>query len=52
MGGQNYQTKFFASSDRNESQFLKKLGMQVFQIRKTVFVELDFMNQSETEHLL
>lgn len=43
MLGQNYQTKFISNLSQSiSSPYLKSLNLNVFDIKKTVFIELDF----------
>ncbi|CDW78943.1 c2 domain-containing protein 3 [Stylonychia lemnae] len=49
--GQNYQTKFMSSQSTKESQHLKQLKIKVFDIKKTVLIELDYLNQKNIEEL-
>jgi hypothetical protein len=46
--GQIYQTKFLSQPQHN-SGFLRSLGIQVFEIKKTVFIEIDLLHQASVE---
>ena len=48
--GQSFQTKFISNiNTSHSSMFLKQLDINIIDIKKTVFVELDFMRQGEIE---
>ena len=50
MLGQNYQTKFISNLSQSiSSPYLKSLNLNVFDIKKTVFIELDFLKQDDIE---
>ena len=48
--GQTYQTKFISSLQTSQnSVFLRQLNLTVFDVKKTVFIDLDFSKQAEIE---
>ena len=48
--GQSFQTKFISNMQASQSSvFLQQLNITVFDIKKTVFIELDFLKQGEVE---
>jgi len=43
--GQNFQSKFIASDSLKQSRFMKAVNMAVYEVRNTVFVDIDIANQ-------